>query len=81
MRRGEKGTLAADPVELAASAPFPDSLGGASVWFNSRPAPLLFVSPGQINAQALWDQFRQQQTYIRCDTISDCGQQNRIRLG
>jgi uncharacterized protein (TIGR03437 family) len=36
---------------LAASAPLPTSLAGASVSFNGQPAPLLFVSPDQINVQ------------------------------
>jgi len=35
----------------AASTPLPDSLLGASVRFQGRPAPLFFVSPGQMNAQ------------------------------
>jgi uncharacterized protein (TIGR03437 family) len=35
----------------AASTPLPVSLGGVSVSFDGRPAPLLFVSPEQINAQ------------------------------
>lgn len=35
----------------SASAPFPLTLGGASVTVNGLRAPLLFVSPSQINAQ------------------------------
>jgi uncharacterized protein (TIGR03437 family) len=37
--------------EDAASVPLPTSLAGASVTVGGRPAPLVFVSAGQINAQ------------------------------
>jgi uncharacterized protein (TIGR03437 family) len=37
--------------QASASAPFPLTLAGTSVTVNGIPAPLLFVSPGQINAQ------------------------------
>jgi uncharacterized protein (TIGR03437 family) len=36
----------------AAGAPYPTLLADTSVTFNGIPAPLFFVSPGQINAQA-----------------------------
>ncbi len=40
------------PVELAAtSLPLPADLGNSCLTVNGMPAPLLFVSPGQINAQ------------------------------
>ena len=38
-------------TRVADSAPLPVNLAGASVSFDGQPAPLLFVSPGQINAQ------------------------------
>lgn len=38
----------------ASQLPLPYSLADASVTVNGIPAPLLFVSPGQINAQAPW---------------------------
>jgi tetratricopeptide (TPR) repeat protein len=38
-------------TRTAASAPLPVRLGGASVVIGGLPAPLLFVSPDQINAQ------------------------------
>jgi uncharacterized protein (TIGR03437 family) len=37
--------------QASASAPFPLALAGTSVTINGIPAPLSFVSPGQINAQ------------------------------
>lgn len=37
--------------ETAGSAPLPLSLGGVCVTLNNNPVPLLYVSPGQINAQ------------------------------
>jgi uncharacterized protein (TIGR03437 family) len=43
------GTAAADTI------PVSNTLGAVSVSFNNIPAPLLFVSPGQINAQMPWD--------------------------
>ena len=48
--------LAATTV-AAASVPLPTSLGSPAVevLVNGRPAPLYFVSPGQINAQAPWE--------------------------
>ena len=38
----------------ASSIPLPTSLGGTSVTVNNLPVPLIFVSPGQINAQLPW---------------------------
>ena len=40
----------ADETERAAARPLPTSLGGVSVKIGNRFAPLLYVSPGQINA-------------------------------
>jgi uncharacterized protein (TIGR03437 family) len=59
---GEKRVAPGSPVSIygrdlatearvAASAPLPVNLAGVSVSFNGQPAPLLFVSPEQINAQ------------------------------
>lgn len=42
-------------IASAASIPLPMSLAGVSVQFNGINAPLLFVSPGQINAQLPWE--------------------------
>jgi uncharacterized protein (TIGR03437 family) len=42
--------LAAQPAQ-ATAIPLPTSLGGVTVTFNGFNAPLLYVSPGQINAQ------------------------------
>jgi uncharacterized protein (TIGR03437 family) len=39
----------------APTIPLPASLGGVSVTLNGQPAPLLFVGPGQINAQVPWN--------------------------
>lgn len=44
-------TAAAD----ANANPLPTKLGGAQVYFNGIPAPLLFVSPTKINAQVPWE--------------------------
>ncbi|MBI2684678.1 MAG: hypothetical protein HYX27_00065 [Acidobacteria bacterium] len=41
----------ANETQVAGAGPLPVSLAGATVSFNGQPAPLLFVSPGQINAQ------------------------------
>ncbi|HEY4087807.1 MAG TPA: IPT/TIG domain-containing protein, partial [Bryobacteraceae bacterium] len=43
--------LAAGQASASASAPLPLTLAGTSVTINGVPAPLSFVSPGQINAQ------------------------------
>lgn len=45
------GEKLANSVEAAAAVPLPTVLGSVSVAINGRPAPLLFVSPGQINLQ------------------------------
>ena len=39
-----------DGIESAAATPLPTTMGGVSVKFGNRLAPLFFVSPGQINA-------------------------------
>jgi uncharacterized protein (TIGR03437 family) len=50
------GFLADNSMFYAGSIPLPTSLGGGvSVTFNGIPAPLLFVSATQINAQVPWD--------------------------
>jgi uncharacterized protein (TIGR03437 family) len=49
------GSNLADGAMSASSAPFPTVLGTTSVTFNGIGAPLFFVSPGQINAQAPFD--------------------------
>jgi len=41
--------------EEASSIPLPISLQGVRVTFNDKPAPVLFVSANQINAQLPWD--------------------------
>ena len=38
----------------ATSLPLPTALGGLSILINGTPAPLLFVSPGQVNLQVPW---------------------------
>ncbi len=48
------GTNLAPSVALASSIPLPTTLAGASVEINGVPAPLLFVSPGQIDFQIPW---------------------------
>ncbi|MBI2817388.1 MAG: S8 family serine peptidase [Acidobacteria bacterium] len=45
------GSNLANTTESAVSLPLPRSLGGATVMIGNRAAPLLFVSPTQINAQ------------------------------
>lgn len=44
------GTGLANVILAAPSLPLPKNLGGVQVTVNGRPAPLFFVSPGQINA-------------------------------
>ena len=43
--------LAADALTLADGFPLPESLAGVSLLVNGRPAPLLAVTPWQVNAQ------------------------------
>ena len=45
-------TTASAPAD---ADPLPRSLAGVEVYFNGIPAPLLYVSPTQINAQIPWD--------------------------
>ena len=46
------GSNLASLASSAAGAPYPALLGDTSVTFNGIPAPLFYVSPSQINAQA-----------------------------
>jgi uncharacterized protein (TIGR03437 family) len=46
------GNLASALAQWNGQFPIPTSLGGTSVTVNGKPAPLWFVSPGQINLQA-----------------------------
>lgn len=45
------GSNLSNSTESAVTIPIPGSLGGATVMIGGHPAPLLFVSPVQINAQ------------------------------
>jgi uncharacterized protein (TIGR03437 family) len=49
------GSNLAPAPAAAASIPLPGKLGPVSVTFNGVTAPLLYVSPGQINAQLPWE--------------------------
>ena len=49
------GTNLAADMAQSASIPLPTSLNNVSVTFNNIPASLVFVAPGQINAQVPWD--------------------------
>ena len=49
------GANLASGTAFAPAIPLPAALGGVSVSFNGIAAPLLFVSPQQINAQLPWD--------------------------
>ncbi|MBI4460353.1 MAG: hypothetical protein HY648_09890 [Acidobacteria bacterium] len=49
------GTGMADTTATAGSVPYPTKLGGVQVRINGLLAPLLYVSPTQINAQAPFD--------------------------
>lgn len=49
------GTELADETRSVPFFPLAVTMGGASVSVNGRPAPLLYVSPGQINAQMPWE--------------------------
>ena len=45
----------ADEIIVADTVPLPRELGGVSVELNGIPAPLIFVSPNQINFQTPWE--------------------------
>jgi uncharacterized protein (TIGR03437 family) len=49
------GSNLASGAAYATAIPLPPTLGNVSVTFNNLPAPLLFVSPTQINAQLPWE--------------------------
>lgn len=49
------GTSFSDANTSSSSLPLPRVLGGAAVLVNGIPAPLFFVSPGQINFQFPWE--------------------------
>ncbi len=49
------GTNLTNTTAQASVLPLPTTLGNVSVFVNGFPAPLLFVSPGQINLQIPWE--------------------------
>ncbi len=53
------GTELASGLQQAGSVPLSTTLADASVTVNNVPAPLYFVSPGQINAQIPWSSLPQ----------------------
>jgi uncharacterized protein (TIGR03437 family) len=58
------GTNLAASTASAAAIPLPTQLSGASVLVDGVPAPLFYVSAGQINFQMPWRLIGQQQTTI-----------------
>ncbi len=44
----------ANATAAASSLPLPTSMGGVTILINGAAAPLLFVSPGQVNLQVPW---------------------------
>ena len=54
------GADMAAATESASSLPLPTTLVGTSVTFGGKPAPLVFVSAGQINAQVPYEVFEAQ---------------------
>lgn len=58
------GTSLASSLAIADSIPLSTSMNGVSVTFNDIPAPLLFVAPGQINAQLPWNVSAGQATVV-----------------
>jgi uncharacterized protein (TIGR03437 family) len=49
------GSELASSLSVADSIPLSTSLAGITVTFNDSPAPIQFVSPGQVNAQVPWN--------------------------
>lgn len=49
------GSELAQSEQSAQTTPLPTTLGDTTITFNGIPAPLFFVSPGQINAQVPWN--------------------------
>src|SRR5437867_12332880 len=49
------GQNLAGEIRIATQAPLPLFLGGPSLYLNGMAAPLLFVSPTQINFQIPWE--------------------------
>src|SRR5207244_631715 len=49
------GENLAGEIRIATQAPLPLFLGGTSLYLNGMAAPLLFVSPTQINFQIPWE--------------------------
>jgi uncharacterized protein (TIGR03437 family) len=57
------GTHLALTTAQASAVPLPTSLGGVQVLVNGKPAPLFYVSPGQINFQLPWELNVAQESY------------------
>jgi uncharacterized protein (TIGR03437 family) len=49
------GPLLGNSTALASSLPLPTSLDGLSILINGFPAPLVFISPQQVNLQVPWE--------------------------
>lgn len=49
------GSDLATTTDSAAALPLPNSIAGTSVTIGGKPAPLFFVSPGQVNAQVPYE--------------------------
>jgi uncharacterized protein (TIGR03437 family) len=58
------GTNLAPAIAIAGAIPLPTSLNGVSVLVDGIPAPLFYISPGQINFQMPWRLLAATQTTI-----------------
>jgi uncharacterized protein (TIGR03437 family) len=73
------GTELASDLAAADSVPLSTSLGGVSVRFDDVPAPLHFVSPGQINAQLPWALLQGAQSGTRTVVVTRGGSSSQPR--
>jgi uncharacterized protein (TIGR03437 family) len=73
------GSELAAGLAVADSVPLSTSIGGVSVRFNDVPAPIHFVSPGQINAQLPWGLLQGAQTAVGTMVVTRGGASSQAR--
>jgi len=74
------GERLAEGLAQASTVPLPTELAGVSVSVNGTPIPLVFVSPGQINAQLPYD-LPDGEAKVRVKTVAGESVESSIRVG
>jgi len=74
------GSFSLSTPSQSSGLPLPTSLGGISVQFDSLPAPLFYVSGGQVNLQVPWEMATQTTSALSASLNGQAGAAQTVQL-